>query len=334
MTRQVLVVGHADADGHVITEQVRRNLEAVTSFRVSTVVDPKRTSGHKAWLHLDAIPEIENADLVVFVDLMFASPSFASEADALVSFAKQRATKRFFILDHHPLPLRRLSEASNVHAVYYEDVMDCTVGTPSPMMIVAALCESQATRAQELRRPIDEDIRKGMKRAAALNGALSGPRLLALLRFNRWNELAQLGREDKEKHRLPHGFRPKDEKPTGMLLELQKTADALLSSARPQPQDNAMSYDFETVTDRRVNRPATTDYVAQPKDLEAIVTLLHLAAIELTPSTGTEFTTEQLLTKARELSGDEFEVDEKDVRIVLGKPGFLKRVSGGRFRLK
>jgi hypothetical protein len=335
MSKRVLVVGHADADGHIIAEQVRRNLEAVRSFQVSTVVDPKRTSGHKAWLHLELLPEIEWADLVLFVDLMFATTSFAAEADALVSYAKRHEAKRFVVIDHHPLPLRRLSAATNVRAVYHEDVMDCTVGTSSPMMIIAALCESQETRAEDLKRPIDEDISSGMKRAAALNGPLSGPRLLALLRSDRWAQLAKLGQEDKAKHRLPRGLRPKDEQPTGMLLELQKTADRLLSPASSEPHTpgDAMAYDFETVTDRRAPAGSAASYVPQPKDLEAIVTLLHLAAIDLTPTPGSTFTVDELVAKARELGGDEVVIEEADVRIVLGKPGFLKR-SGNKFQMK
>ncbi|HEY1692276.1 MAG TPA: hypothetical protein VGG39_08940 [Polyangiaceae bacterium] len=336
MKRQVLVVGHADADGHIIAEQVRRNLETITSFEVTAVVDPKRTPDHKAWLHLDAITEVEKAEIVLFVDLMFGTHSFAAEADALVSFARQRKEKRFFVIDHHPLPLRRLGEAPNLRAVYHEDVMDCTVGTPSQMMIIAALCElPQATRAQGLRRPIDEDIRKGMKRASARNGTLSGARLLALLHFNQWRKLAELGREDNAKHPLARGLRPKNEKPAGLLLELQETADKLLSSAssRPQTKGDAMSYDFETVTDRRKSPTAGADYVPQPKDLEAIVTLLHLAAIELTPEPGVQFTIEELIATARELGGDEIGIDPADVKVVLGKPGFLKKV-GTKFQMK
>lgn len=95
-----------------------------------------------------------------------------------------------------------------------------------------------------------------------------------------------------------------------------------------------MSYDFETVTDRRAAPATTTDYVPQPKDLEAIVTLLHLAAIELTPTPGAQFTIEELIATACDLGGDEMVIDAADVKIVLGKPGFLKKLSGGKFQLK
>lgn len=95
-----------------------------------------------------------------------------------------------------------------------------------------------------------------------------------------------------------------------------------------------MSYDFETVTDRRAAPAATADYVPQSKDLEAIVTLLHLAAIELAPTPEAQFTMEELIATARELGGDEVVIDPADVKIVLGTPGFLKKVNGGKFQLK
>ena len=75
MTR-VLVVGHADADGHLITEQVRRNLNLIPGFEVTAVVDPERTKDHRAWNKLNSLREVEDADIVFFVDMMFAPMTF------------------------------------------------------------------------------------------------------------------------------------------------------------------------------------------------------------------------------------------------------------------
>lgn len=61
--------------------------------------------------------------------------------------------------------------------------------------------------------------------------------------------------------------------------------------------------------------------------------LLELGAIYLTQGPDSTFTTEELLAEARRIGGDEIVLDEKDVRIVLGKAGFLKK-EGGRLRLK
>ena len=62
--------------------------------------------------------------------------------------------------------------------------------------------------------------------------------------------------------------------------------------------------------------------------------LLELAAIYLTRDPTSSFTREELIEKARELSGAALPLDELDMKIVLGKSGFLKKLPGGRFRLK
>src|SRR5258706_9790438 len=111
--KQVLIVSHADADGHVIAEQMRRNLAMVPTFNISTVVDPARTRDHRAWMRLRQIPEIDASEIIFFVDLMFAPASFIEEADALSAFAMERPGTLFFVLDHHPLPLERIRRAPN-----------------------------------------------------------------------------------------------------------------------------------------------------------------------------------------------------------------------------
>ena len=332
MRRKAIIVSHADADGHIIAEQTRRNLASIRSFDVTVVVDPERTKNHKAWLSLDAIHEIEACELVFFVDLMFASASFGAEADALVRFAKSRPEKRFFVLDHHPLPLRRLSAAPNVRALYRDDVFDCTFGPSSDMMIIAALCEMpQRTCAEERKKAIDDDIVRGMRRAAAIGGTLPGTKLLALLRHGFWGEIAKLGRESADKHLLPRGLRSSRSKRSPGLAELDAAATELIAPKKQRTRERTMSYDFESATDR--SPPVVTGYAPQPKDLEAIVTILQLAALDLTPTTGTTFTEEELVAKAIEIGGDGMGIDVNDVKIVLGKPGFLKK-EGGKLRMK
>jgi len=68
----------------------------------------------------------------------------------------------------------------------------------------------------------------------------------------------------------------------------------------------------------------------QPTDLEAIVLLLELGAIELTPKADARFTFEQLLAEARRYGGDDIVLDERDVRIVMPFMGkILKKLPGG-----
>jgi hypothetical protein len=76
-----------------------------------------------------------------------------------------------------------------------------------------------------------------------------------------------------------------------------------------------LAYDFDSTPGRS---PPRVDTPAQhPKDLEAIVTLLELAAIFLTPKPGTMFTFDALIEQAHEISGPDCLIDPRDARIVL-----------------
>lgn len=77
-----------------------------------------------------------------------------------------------------------------------------------------------------------------------------------------------------------------------------------------------------------------TDYVPQKHDLEVIVLLLDLAAIYLTPSDGSVFTFDELFKEAHDLGGPEFDLSERDVRIVLPFMKSLKRLPGQQLCLR
>lgn len=328
--KRVVVVGHADADGHVIAEQVRRNLASVPTFSVEIVVDPERTKDHNVWFELASFPEIERADYVFFVDMMFAPASFVGEASALTRFASERPAKRFFLIDHHPVPLRRLSVATNLRTLYKEDVLDCAFGVRSDMMIIAALCETQRTRARTLKTKKQVEIAKGVKRAAAIGGPLAGEKLMALLRWDRWDDLAELGRDDPKFHRLPRGRRPKGSKISKVHQSLIDTASQLGVAPAPGPKKgDQMSYDVESRADYKPALEKTG-----PKDLEAIVTVLEVAALYLTPKSGAQFTMDELLNQANEIAGEGFVIEPGDIQNVLGKTGFLKKLTGKKFVLK
>lgn len=105
---------------------------------------------------------------------------------------------------------------------------------------------------------------------------------------------------------------------------------------RTGPGGSAMSYESDnTVPSAELTNaifgPARPD--VRGRDLETIVTLLELAALELTPQPDATFTRQQLLDLAREIGGPEVEMDEQDLKLVLGKNSFLKKV-GDKFRLK
>jgi hypothetical protein len=345
MTQRVLVIGHADADGHLITEQTRRNLALNPMYEVSTIIDPSRTRDHKVWHKLDQFGDIDSSHVVFFVDMMFSPVSYSAESRALVEFVQAHSEKRFFLLDHHPIPFKRLGVAANLRAVYRPDVFDCTFGPRSGMMVVAALCEKQGARVLEVKTPEHELLALGVRRAAALGGPLPGEKLLALMRSNRWLDLARLGKDPKEFHRLPRGLRPANDPKSATLLELNETAEALvddIDDSRSQPRKPTMSYDVDALPkfdigkqrfQRHDERELLANVPASPKDLEALVTLLEVAALSLTPAPEVAFTYEELLKETRDLCGDEMKVEERDVRIVLEKASFLRK-TGREYRLK
>jgi hypothetical protein len=340
MTRRVLVVSHADADGHLIAEQVRRNLSLIKGFDVNVVVDPERTRDHKAWTKLNAIPEIDHADLVFFVDLMFAPESFGIEAKALVDFVQDRPKTRFFLIDHHPLPLRRLGWAKNLNVTYRPDVFDCAIGPRSGMMVVAAICEHQDAAVADIKQPIHETLAIGVRRAAAIGGPLPGDKLLALLKANRWDILLRLGEDASEHHPMPRGRRPADKPIPSTLKAADKIATELLThgSTSATPGRTFMAYDADIGEERFAVEDEQGAHrkneAPMSKDLEAIVTLLEVASLSLTTEPGSTFTFDQLMREVREVGGNDLKIDDRDVKIVLGKARFVKQVPGGQYRLK
>jgi hypothetical protein len=337
MKQSVLVVGHADADGHLIAEQTRRNLASIKTFDVSTVVDPNRTKDHRAWTALDAITEIDDADIVFFVDMMFAPSSFFDEAQALVDFVGDFPDKRFFLIDHHPLPLRRLEGAENLRVLYRPEVFDCVIGPRSGMMVIAALCEGQRKNVADITQPIHDTLALGMRRAAALGGDLPGEKLLALLKSDCWAGLLELGKDDRELHRLPRGRRPLNQPRSKALRLLEEAAEDLLArgikraprvgSSKQGSSD--MSYDVDVAQERfsheSGHRARIKNAPVPTNDLETIITLLEVAALSLTTKPGETFTRAELIREARRFAGDEIEIDDEDIKIVLTKQSFLRQ---------
>lgn len=338
MTHQVLVVGHADADGHLIAEQVRRNLALIESFKVKVVVDPARTQNHRSWLHLDAISEINDAEYIFFVDLMFAPDSCSEEADALTSFVCARPEKRFFLIDHHPLPLNRLRQAANLRVSYRPDVCECSIGPRTGMMVVAALCERQDEEVAGVKREVHAALCVAMRRAAALGGRLSGNKLLCLLSANRWDQLLRLSEEDPRFHRLRRGLRSSAQSRSEALDELDVTATELMNRSEYAGRNAAMPKDLdienEELTYEGETRVLRKKNGTSPKDLEIIVTLLEVAALSLSPKEGTKFSLDQLVGEARELAGADLKLDERDVKTVLGKARFVKKAGKQHYLLR
>jgi hypothetical protein len=94
-----------------------------------------------------------------------------------------------------------------------------------------------------------------------------------------------------------------------------------------------MSYDADDYAPIQGAAPLPLP-VAHPRDLEAIVTLLELAAIDLTPKPETEFTRDDLLARVRSIAGPDFELVDGDVAIVLKTWRGVRRVGADRYVLR
>lgn len=72
---------------------------------------------------------------------------------------------------------------------------------------------------------------------------------------------------------------------------------------------------------------------SNPRDLSTLVTVLELAAIELTKKEGDEFTLEELIRVAKDIAGPECPVTDADLTIVAdGSRSLRKR--RGKYQLK
>lgn len=203
--RHVLIVGHADADGHLAAEQSRRNSLRSGASRCEVFVDVKRTANYRIWRnHLSEIP-ICSADTVVFVDLMFHPDDVVGSVNVLTELASENPEKQFIVIDHHPYSgLPALSV--NLSIWFTSAVYTCCFGPPSALMVVAAICDRDEEPVVAM---IDETMRRralGMERAVA-DRTLAGNNLLRLLANDRWDLIEQLAKEPKDVHQRVRGRR-------------------------------------------------------------------------------------------------------------------------------
>lgn len=336
---ELVVFGHADADGHVIAEQTRRNLSKLKSFDVRTIVDPYFTEGHRSWNRLVEFEFNKAPDIIIFVDLMFSPASFSQEVKGLIHFSERFPSSRIIIIDHHPLPLSKLTAAKNVTPIYRPVVANCTIGPRQDLMVLAALDENQAHTVVDRTKHFYKEMVVGLRRAAAPPGALQGQLLMSLLQHDYWPLLLALGRDDKVFHRLVRGRRPKNDPTSEFYDQLKLSASALAKGdvnahkeLRNLYEHSGVEMAFDAVNQTFVAKTRTeADERNSPlptTDLEAIVTLLEIAAITLTDRPDATFSKEELLACARDYAGDEIEIEDADVETVLKKASFVKSDAG------
>ena len=74
--------------------------------------------------------------------------------------------------------------------------------------------------------------------------------------------------------------------------------------------------------------------VNNESDRLTVLTLLELAALELTPTEGTTFTRDELFALAKEIGGDELALTDADLATVLSGATSLRAEGDGRWSLK
>lgn len=220
--RSVLIVGHADADGHLAAEQSRRNALDMGATACDVLVDPRITAGRHMWRkHLPEIP-VNGADTVIFVDLMFQPADPADSAEAIAELARQHADKTFIVIDHHPvfgLP----SLPHNVSLWFTPAVYTCCFGIPGLLMVIASVCDRDEGPVASM---IDATTRRralGMERAAA-DADLAGARLLRLLRDDRWDIIEAVAEEPRDVHRRVRGRRTRKQPDSSGLMRAHAAA--------------------------------------------------------------------------------------------------------------
>ena len=94
-----------------------------------------------------------------------------------------------------------------------------------------------------------------------------------------------------------------------------------------------MSYDSEDMPADAPRGPVPSGRFAHPQDLEGLVTLLEITAIDLTFEPDATFTEAELLNAAMAMCGPEPEVQRRDLQIVTRSMKW-RRFPGGRLALK
>ena len=88
-----------------------------------------------------------------------------------------------------------------------------------------------------------------------------------------------------------------------------------------------MSYDSDGAPAAQLQRDTTAPPAGA--DLEAIVLLLDVAGLYLTPEPGAVFSFDELIREANEIGDGETVITDEDARIVLASYGAFRKCRGG-----
>ena len=228
----VAIFGHADADGHLATEQTRTNL-AAAGFKVKEVVVGPSTAGYRFWERTFPLLTFNQLRVVVCVDIAFNFRNPVRSLDAVLRTADNHPTTHFLVIDHHPL-MKPASPRPNLTFVEVDSARSCCVGPPSSeLMDIAAICDGsdRAVISQ-----VSSRLKKralGVSRAARDVGGVAGAKLLALLRSRNWYFFEELAEEPREFHMAVRGRRS-TRSLKSPLLEAANVGAVSLHSTLPQ----------------------------------------------------------------------------------------------------
>ncbi len=224
--RNVLVVGHADADGHLAAEQSRTNLIRAGAAFCATIVDPKVTRNYRFWERNLPCLEFGCAEIVIFVDIMLNPSGPERSLTALADRANDERDRTFFLIDHHEMgTLPTLPENLQVH--FSPTVFGCCYGRPSELMLIASICDRDEEPVRHKLSKKHRQLALGVTRAAADTNRLAGANLLALLQDRQWNLFESLANDTPEDHRRVRGVRPASYPASDALKKAREVAAQL-----------------------------------------------------------------------------------------------------------
>ncbi len=215
-----IVFGHADADGHLATEQSRTNLQALGIDVKNLVITPE-TRNYRFWERTFANWNFKCGQMVITVDIAFSFQDPLRSLETVLTTVDSNQTTQFVVIDHHPL-MQPKAPRPNLTLLEADSVYQCCFGPPTDeLMVVAAICDGDEKSVLSRISPKFEKRAKGVRRAAADTQGLAGTKLLRLLRHRQWKFFEALAEEPSEFHVTARGRR-RGSLPNSPMLEAAK----------------------------------------------------------------------------------------------------------------
>lgn len=334
---RALIVSHSDADGHVIAEQSRRNLER-RGVAARVFIDPRITRGYKVWDQLDALPALSDFDYVVFTDLMLSPGAPEESLRKIGAFAEAWPDRRFYLVDHHPLARPPLDLPGNVTIRFTPSVRACCVGPAGPMMRIAAICDNDEGR---LRRPPTERerlIARGVRRVVMDKKRFVGAPALALIAGGFWEVFRAIGSEEAARHKQFMGSRTRTAIDSPALNQALTISQALLGNSAPamfsgvtRKKGSTMALSGQLAGYRAPGSgPAsglTEDAASEPD--AAMVHLLETAILLLNPDAGDVISPADLLSAVKGIDESGFFRSEAALEAAVAHSTQVAQAPGG-----